>query len=440
MRASAPFFCCKNCEHGLHVPATSNTYIRCMQTVLFIGLVWPEPKSSAAGTRIVQLLELFHEAGHKLVFASAAGQTAYSHPLHKIGVVEMDIKLNDSSFDVFLAELKPDVVVFDRFMIEEQYGWRVRQFAPQALTILDTEDLHFLRAARQEAAKRKQPVDLYNSTTKREIASILRSDLSLIIAKEEMILLQEKFHIPKALLYYLPFLEHVVDGPKNEGWLSFAARKDFIFIGNFLHEPNWHTVQVLKKEVWPLLKQQVPAAEMHIYGAYASEKVYQLHQPKDRFFIKDRAEDARQTMGRYRVLLAPIAFGAGAKGKIVDAMQSGTPTVCSTVAAESMTHDDRWNGFISDDRDEFVAKAARLYRDEALWQQAQMMGGELLRANYDRSKFIPRFFECLSGIKENLLDHRRANFIGEILHSQQLSSSKYMSLWIETKNKLEKQN
>ncbi|MFD2969197.1 glycosyltransferase [Sphingobacterium bambusae] len=410
-----------------------------MQTILFIGLVWPEPKSSAAGTRIVQLLELFSEAGHRLLFASAAGKTTYSHPLHEMDIEEVEIRLNDSNFDVFIADLKPDVVVFDRFMIEEQYGWRVRQFAPQALTVLDTEDLHFLRAARQEATKRKLAVDLYNNTAKREIASILRSDLSLIISKEEMILLQEKFNIPKALLFYLPFLEHVFAGLKNEGWPSFTTRKDFIFIGNFLHEPNWHTVQILKKEVWPLLKQKVPEAEMHIYGAYASEKVYQLHQPKDRFLVKDRAADARQTMERYRVLLAPIAFGAGAKGKIVDAMQTGTPTVSSTVAAESMTQDNRWNGFITDDRDDFVEKAALLYRDEALWQQAQMMGGELLRVNYDRSKFLPRFFECLATTKENLFSHRQANFIGEILHSQQLNSSKYMSLWIETKNKLEKQ-
>ncbi len=411
-----------------------------MQTVLFIGLVWPEPKSSAAGTRIVQLLELFSEAGHRLLFASAAGKTMYSHPLHEMGIAEIEIKLNDSSFDDFIAELKPDMVVFDRFMIEEQYGWRVRQSAPQALTILDTEDLHFLRAARQEATKRKHPVDLYNNTAKREIASILRSDLSLIISKEEMIILQEKFNIPKALLFYLPFLEHVFAGLKDEGWPSFATRKDFMFIGNFLHEPNWHTVQILKKEVWPLLKNKVPEAEMHIYGAYASEKVYQLHQPKERFFIKDRAADARLTMQNYRALLAPIAFGAGAKGKLVDAMQSGTPSICSVIAAESMTSDNRWNGFVTDDITDFVEKAMLLYRDKEVWDSAQRVGAELLRANYDRSNFTAVFLARVNEVRRLLSSHRQANFIGEILHSQQLNSSKYMSLWIETKNKLEQQN
>lgn len=406
-----------------------------MQTVLFIGLVWPEPQSSAAGTRIVQLINVFREAKYRVVFASAATKTPFSYPLIESAVEEITIKLNDSSFDTFIEGLKPDVVVFDRFMIEEQYGWRVRQFAPQALTILDTEDLHFLRAARQEAQRKQQEIDLYNATAKREIASILRCDQSLIISANELSILKEKFKIPSSLLFYLPFLETTVDEQQQHHWRPFAQRKDFMFIGNFLHEPNWHTVQVLKKEIWPLLKQKVPEAEMHIYGAYASEKVYQLQQPKDRFFIKDRADDARLTMEEYRVLLAPIAFGAGAKGKIVDAMQSGTPTVCSSVAAESMTKDDRWNGFITDDVSDFVDKATLLYRDQDAWRRAQRIGIQLLEENYNASDFVPPFLIRIRELQKGLLNHRQANFIGEILHGQQVNSSKYMSLWIEAKNK-----
>ncbi|GHE28531.1 glycosyl transferase [Sphingobacterium griseoflavum] len=410
-------------------------YLSAMQTVLFIGLVWPEPQSSAAGIRMLQLLEVFSESGYAVHFASAAGKTPYSHPLGEMGITELEIKLNDSSFDDLIKTLHPAIVVYDRFMIEEQYGWRVRQSAPQALTVLDTEDLHLLRKARQEAKKQHTSTNIYNETAKREIASILRSDLSIMISKAEVKILREQFHVPAGLLHYLPFLENPNEGNTSRLSRDFEDRKDFIFIGNFLHEPNWHTVQVLSKEIWPLLKKRVPEAEMHIYGAYASEKVYQLHRPKDRFLIKDRADDARATMGKYRVLLAPIAFGAGVKGKIVDAMQTGTPTVSSTVAAESMTDDHRWNGFVTDDVADFVDKATLLYRDKAIWQAAQVVGQELLRTNYNRTDFLEAFLEKLHDIKANLLEHRQAHFIGEILHSQQFSSSKYMSLWIETKNK-----
>ncbi|KGE14455.1 glycosyltransferase [Sphingobacterium deserti] len=407
-----------------------------MQTVLFIGLVWPEPTSSAAGTRIIQLVEFFLAQQATVVFASAAGKTPYSYPLDELGVDMVDIQLNDSRFDSFISELQPQIVVFDRFMIEEQYGWRVRQFSPHSLTILDTEDLHLLRQARQDVSKKNLPLNLYNATAKREIAAIWRSDISLIISRQEIEILKQHFSIPESLLYYLPFLENEIKEQEIQNWKSYSARENFMFIGNFLHAPNWHTVQRLKQEVWPLLKKRLPGAQLHIYGAYASEKVYQLHQPKEGFLIKDRADDARETMSNYRVLLAPIGYGAGAKGKFVDAMQTGTPSITTSVGAESMSENGTWNGFIEDDLSLFISKAVLLYQDQLTWESAQAHGAMLLNSTYGKTRIEPLFLTHIKQLLTSLPAHRQLHFIGEILHSQQLSSHKYMSLWIEAKNKV----
>ncbi|UZJ65054.1 hypothetical protein OKW96_01845 [Sphingobacterium sp. KU25419] len=113
------------------------------QEILFIGLVWPEPSSSAAGFRIIQLLKSFQNNGNTITFASAASRSPYSADLSAMGIHEVEIKLNDASFNDFVQELNPNIVVFDRFMTEEQYSWRVAQECPDAVRILDTEDLHF---------------------------------------------------------------------------------------------------------------------------------------------------------------------------------------------------------------------------------------------------------------------------------------------------------
>src|SRR5690606_21959094 len=115
-------------------------------------------------------------------------------------------------------------VLFDRFMIEEQYGWRVQQECPSALKILDTEDLHSLRHARQQVVKKgkeHQALDLYSDLAKREIAAILRCDLSLIISEIEMDLLLSTYHIDPSLLHYLPFLEKELTTADVEKWNSF---------------------------------------------------------------------------------------------------------------------------------------------------------------------------------------------------------------------------
>ncbi|MNJ93157.1 hypothetical protein D3C87_108360 [compost metagenome] len=400
--------------------------------VLFIGLVWPEPTSSAAGTRIIQLVQLFLANGDEVHFASAASKSDFSFELTAIGVIEHEIKLNDSSFNEWLANLNPNIVVFDRFMIEEQYGWRVQQECPNAMRILDTEDLHFLRHARQQSIKHSAGLDLYNDVTKRELASILRCDLSLIISQVEMDLLQT-FNISNQILYYLPFLEQEIT--TTEHWKTFEERKDFVFIGNYLHEPNWQTLQHLKTNVWPLLRKKLPEASLHIYGAYATEKVTQLQNTREKFFVHGRAESARETIAQYRILLAPLLFGAGAKGKFIDAMQTGTPIASSVVGAEGMANGLDWAGVINNNLEAFVNETAQLYYSEIQWKQAQQHGIKIINELYSKNKFEAPFLERITGIEENLNGHQQQNFFGEILKHQTLQSTKYMSLWIEEKNK-----
>ena len=400
--------------------------------VLFIGLVWPEPTSSAAGTRIIQLVQLFLANGDEVHFASAASKSNFSFNLANLGVTEHDIKLNHSSFDDWVSKLNPTVVVFDRFMTEEQYGWRVQQQCPNTLLILDTEDLHFLRHARQQALKSKTELDLYNDVSKRELASILRCDLSLIISQAEMEVLR-KFKIDERIIYYLPFLEEPITYTEN--WRTFEERKDFVFIGNYLHEPNWQTLQYLKTKVWPLLSKKLAKACLNIYGAYATEKVMQLNNPKEKFFVHGRAENSRATIAQHQILLAPLLFGAGAKGKFIDAMQTGTPISTTTVGAEGMANGLDWPGVINDDLQTFVDETAKLYQNDEQWKQAQQNGVEIINQLYAKTNFEKPFLERVNEIEENLIKHRQQNFLGQILKHHTLQSTKYMSLWIEEKNK-----
>lgn len=406
--------------------------------ILVIGLVWPEPTSSAAGTRIVQLLSLFLNAGYQVYFASAASKSEYSHDLSGMGIMECAIELNNASFDILLQDINPTLVLFDRFMIEEQYGWRVQQGCPNALRVLDTEDLHCLRSARKQAIREEtalQPAELFTDLAKREIASILRSDLSLIISEVEMDILARQYRVEPSLTYYLPFLEQALVPETVKHWKSFESREGFTFIGNYLHEPNWHTVRRLKTEVWPQLRKRIPGVGIHIYGAYASGKVMQLGNKEEKFYVHGRAADARETLSRHRVLLAPIAFGAGVKGKFIDAMQVGTPSVTTNMGAEAMKGALSWPGFIEDEVSDFITAAVKLYEDKTLWLQAQENGIKIINERYNALSLGELFLKKLEMIALNLAGHRQQNFIGQILLHHTANSTKYMSLWIEEKNK-----
>ena len=403
-----------------------------MKNLVIIGKVFPEPNSTAAGSRMIQLMDLFLAQNYQITFLSTASVSENSFDLSSKNISFQNIVLNDSSFDELIKNLNPEIVIFDRFTTEEQFGWRVSEQVPNAVKILDTEDLHFLRTAREKAFKQNrnlEHLDLINDVFKREIASILRCDLSLIISEFEMNLLIEKFRIDENILFYLPLF-----GEVKKPETSFSERKNFISIGNFLHEPNWQTVLQLKK-LWKNIKNQLPEAEIHIYGAYASEKVFQLHNEKEGFIIKGRAESVETVFNTAKVLLAPIPFGAGIKGKLLESMQFGLPNVTSTVGAESMHGNLDWNGFITDNETEFVEKAVLLYQDENLWRKSQENGFNIIENRFKKELFEPNFIYKIQEISENLESHRNQNFLGQILQHHTLQSTKYLSKWIEEKNK-----
>ena len=409
------------------------------QCVLIIGFVWPEPNSSAAGGRMVQLISIFEAQGFDVTFASSASDSAFMFDLESLAVAKKSITLNCSSFDVFIKELNPSIVLFDRFMMEEQYGWRVAENCPDALRLLDTEDLHCLRLARQKAFKenRKFCTDdlLLEDISKREIASILRSDISFMISEFEMELLETVFKIDTKLLYYLPLLLDPIDESTIQKLPLFEERNHFVFIGNFLHEPNWNAVQYLKETIWPLIRKQIPEAVLQIYGAYPSQKVLQLHKPSEGFYIMGRANDAQEVVSNARVVLAPLRFGAGIKGKLVEAMQCGTPSVTTTIGAESMCGNLSWNGFIADDLQIFAKNAVELYQDKNIWQKAQENGFRIIEKRYLKSSFSNDLIYHVLEIQTHLKQHRLDNFMGTLLHHHSMTSTKYMSRWIEEKNK-----
>ena len=410
-----------------------------VRKLLIIGFVWPEPNSSAAGGRMIQLISFFKEQGYQITFSSPALDSDFMADLNEYGVDKKSIVLNCATFDIFIKELNPNIVLFDRFMMEEQFGWRVSENCPDALRILDTEDLHCLRLARQKAFKEKRNFKvldlLVEDVAKREIASILRCDLSLMISEFEMELLETVFKVDSALLYYLPFLLGPIDESSIQKLPSFEERENFVFIGNFLHEPNWNAVQFLKESIWPLIRKQLPESNLLIYGAYPSQKVLQLHKPAEGFIVKGRAANAEEVMKSGKVVLAPLRFGAGVKGKLIEAMRCGTPSITTSIGAESMHGDLPWNGFIVDEATDFADAAVRLYQDKILWLKAQKKGVAIINQRYSKDLFESDFIKRIEFLLFNLEEHRLNNFMGELLQHHTLKSTKYMAKWIEAKNK-----
>ena len=132
-------------------------------------------------------------------------------------------------------------------------------------------------------------------------------------------------------------------------------------------------------------------------------------------------------MQRRRVLLAPLRFGAGIKGKIIDSWGYGLPVVTTPVGAEGMTiaSDDDWGGCVVSNEDEFVEAAVNLYSTKELWEYRQKKGVELLNSLFNKEQNLQLIDEALSDAMINLWQRRKKDMTGQLLWHQSNRSTEY---------------
>ena len=411
----------------------------------------------------MELLTLFRSQGWQVVFASAAALSEHRADLSGLQIEEKSIALNSDSFDHFVAQYQPDMVLFDRFFSEEQFAWRVERACPTALRVLDTSDLHSLRYARQALLKQtqqscaseveKNAVGAVEATpdtlatlmanddiAQREIASIYRCDVSLMISSFEMRLLQEQFAVSATLLHHCTLMSHLRPTQSVANTPSFEQRQHFLSIGNFRHAPNWDSVLWLKHAIWPRIRQALPHAQLHVLGAYPPPKATALHKPQQGFHVLGWVDDALALMTQARVCLAPLRFGAGIKGKLADAMLCGTPSVTTSIGAEGMSEELPWAGTIAQDTNGFASAAISLYQNSSEWHAAQSHGTEIIQSNFNREAAGRDLLAHLGAAKQQQNSHRGKNFTGLMLRHHLHKSTQYMSQWIAEKNKNAKEN
>ena len=422
-----------------------------MLNIVIIGYVWPEPNSSAAGQNMLSIIKQCIATGHQVYFLTAATDSEHKIDLNALGVKSDAIALNCSSFNKQIASLNPDVVIFDRYMTEEQFSWRVKETCPNALRVLNTEDLHSLRQARLEAVKHQldaRYAKLNTELAQREIASILRSDITLVISQYEKELLTSHYGVPESQLRYHPLpTDTLIDNTP-----TFEERAHFVHIGNFRHAPNWDALLGLKQYIWPAIKRALPTAELHIYGAYPPKKATQLHNENQGFLVKGWADDAEEVMKNARVLLTPIRFGAGIKGKLLEAARCATPSITTWVGKEGIINSSSsdWPGAIcpavytasvsgskvkaiDEAISEYVERAVSLHNNSTEWQEASNKAQPLLQ-QYKAAAHSQPLIDYLTKKAASIESHRESLFLQGLVWHQSLTASKYMSQWIEAKN------
>jgi GT2 family glycosyltransferase/glycosyltransferase involved in cell wall biosynthesis/SAM-dependent methyltransferase len=334
-------------------------------TVVVVDHHVPAPDHDSGSVRMDHLLRLLTESGRHVCFIP---QDATVHPEHVGRLQQLGIEVAAPCLDVedLLRDLEgeTELVVLSRPEVAVEYLPIVRRLMPHAVVAYDTVDLHDLRARRRVAVEgRTDRHDQHLVELERRLSRT--ADIVIAVSDPEAIALH-------AIAPHTPVVR--ISNVHDDRFIDepFERRSGFLFIGNFQHPPNVDAVSHLLESVWPAIRNRLPDATLHLVGAgMHPSAVAGSGGTADGVVVHGWLPDLEPVLGRARVFLAPLRYGAGVKGKIGQALASGVPVVTTSVGAEGMVGS---HLVVADDPGALVDAAVALHEDPARWN-AQVTAG-----------------------------------------------------------------
>jgi GT2 family glycosyltransferase len=335
------------------------------RTVLVVDEHVPFTDRDAGSRRIFALVELMRKRRLNVIFGSIdrTSYEPYAGALRQLGV-DVIAGFGPAS----LAQLEREGIEIDAAWIcRPDPATQLRDAVGSVPLVFDTVDVHYVRLSREERLRGKKTG--WQAVRERELEIARRAAVTVTTTVADRDALVEAGVRNVAVV---PVVEAIPSG-SAAGW---ETRDGIVFLGNYAHAPNVDAAQWLINEIMPLLRQRIPGITATLTGADPTRAVRALA-ARD-VAVTGYVEDPAAVLGRARVFVAPLRFGAGMKGKVVYALAHGIPVVATPVAAEGIFEAGEWEA-IAQTPAELAAQIARVHNDPALWESLSQRGLEIAR-------------------------------------------------------------
>jgi GT2 family glycosyltransferase/glycosyltransferase involved in cell wall biosynthesis len=364
-----------------YAPDASNVESACRRgttkDILLAHPTLPVYDISSGDLRFHKLLMILRSLGARLTFVAAGSRMAerqkYIPDLEQAGIEVYatdpqhcgrtpDQEEDPHPLDLarVLMARNIDIAVMSHFDTAMKYADELRFLSPDTEIVADTCDVHYLREMRQaELHDDAEHLERAKAMRRLELATYCRCDTILTVTEEDKKVLLDE--IPTLDVEVVPNIhDTVVDTP------PFDAREGILFIGYYRHMPNQDAVRFFVDEVFPLVRERIPGVTLWLVGSHPTDEIKAMARADIK--VTGFVERTEPYLDACRVSIAPLRYGAGMKGKIGEAMQTGIPVVMTSIGAEGMDLEHGVHALIADTAEEFADEVVRLYTDRALWE------------------------------------------------------------------------
>ena len=360
--------------------------------VLVMDADTPRRNTDAGSYAALQEMKLMMELGCKLTFVPSnfAHMGVHTKHLQKLGVetiyypfyqtTEQFLKTRGSEFDaVYITRYS---VAADNFQLIEDYT--------SAKVVFNNADLHFLRELREQLQSTEKDFTGPLETRDKELAVIEKSDVAICYTDAERAVITS--HVMReSNVMRCPWVVQPHTDVK-----PFADRDGIAFLGGYAHKPNVEAVRFFCTDVMPVLTEQMPDIVFRIYGSKVPEEFKSFE--SNNIEVVGFVEDIDDVYQQARVFVSPLLSGAGLKGKVIDCMASGLPSVMSSVSVEGTGLVHSQSTYVAESVSEWCEYIKLLYQDEQTWQRVSENSQQVSKSLFSPAEGIKAMRKILSKV------------------------------------------
>jgi glycosyltransferase involved in cell wall biosynthesis len=337
---------------------------------LIIDYRWPRYDQDSGSLDAINLVDALTDCGFKVCFFSDTESDLHNHyrwSLESHGVLCLGAP-HGMDLNCFLETYGERIrlCVLSRIDAGGKHLELVQRYCTQTHIVFNPVDLHFLREKRQALLSGDANASATATKTRaRELRMFKKADATIVVSTAEQELLERLD--PRAYVVYLPLARPIIT-PRAQ----FEERSGIGFVGGFEHAPNLDAVRFFLSAIWPLVRERMPECEFSIVGRGLDGELLRGVGAGVRYF--GHVPDIAAWLETLRLTVAPLRFGAGAKGKIASSLASGVPCVATKIAVEGMGLDNSQAVLLADTPASFAERIQLVHTDGELWRRMSAAG------------------------------------------------------------------
>ncbi|MDR6880871.1 glycosyltransferase [Bacillus sp. 3255] len=359
------------------------------KTILVIDYGVPSFDQDAGSRTTFMYLKLLVDMGLNVKFIpdNFTKLEPYGSELEQLGIEIIYGTQDRGYYEYWIVKHKDyiDYILLNRPNISHKYIDLIKAHT-RAKILYYGHDLHYVRELKRFGLDKNRGLLQESEYIRRlEFDLFTKADTILTCSDSEKRIIDGNF--PNKSTLWLPAYYFDQTVPKIKAW---DERSGLLFVGGFKHTPNADGILWFCRDILPIVQQSIPDIQLFIVGSHPTQEVLGLQ--SDRIIVKGFVSDheLKELYGNIKIAVIPLRYGAGVKGKTIEAMCHQTPLVTTSTGIEGLQNI-RQSIEPKNTPQEFAEEIIRLYHNNSLLEHKAEQCKQYVETYYSRSRAL----ECI---------------------------------------------